>query len=131
MVGEIAAASSEQAQGIDQINKAVNEMNSVTQQVAANAEESASSSEELNAQAEQMKGYVAELSDIVGGNGHGEVNGHGVTRGKPGLQGTMTSVRQVSQRPVQDNKFLTHQQKAKGVAPEQVIPMEEGEFKDF
>ncbi|HVO68389.1 MAG TPA: methyl-accepting chemotaxis protein, partial [Syntrophales bacterium] len=42
LVGEIAAASQEQAQGIDQINKAVMEMDKVTQQTAANAEESAS-----------------------------------------------------------------------------------------
>jgi len=42
LVGEIAAASQEQSQGIDQINKAVAEMNSVTQQNAASAEELAS-----------------------------------------------------------------------------------------
>ena len=40
LVAEIAAASNEQAQGVDQINKAVSEMNKVTQQNAANAEES-------------------------------------------------------------------------------------------
>ena len=44
-MAEIAAASNEQALGVEQINKAVEEMNSVTQQVAANAEESASASE--------------------------------------------------------------------------------------
>ena len=41
LVAEIAAASGEQAQGIDQINRAAGEMDKVTQQVAANAEESA------------------------------------------------------------------------------------------
>ena len=41
LVSEIAAASREQAQGIDQVNKAVTEMDKVTQQNAANAEESA------------------------------------------------------------------------------------------
>lgn len=44
LVGEIAAASNEQAQGIDQGNKAVGEMDKVTRQNAANAEESASAS---------------------------------------------------------------------------------------
>jgi methyl-accepting chemotaxis protein len=39
LVGEIAAASKEQSQGIGQINKAVSEMNSVTQNNAASAEE--------------------------------------------------------------------------------------------
>jgi methyl-accepting chemotaxis protein len=67
LIGEIAAASNEQAQGIEQVNIAVMEMDKVTQQNAATAEESASASEELNAQAEEMKGYVARLAGLVGG----------------------------------------------------------------
>jgi methyl-accepting chemotaxis protein len=39
LMGEIAAASQEQSQGIDQVNKAMGDMNRVTQQNAANAEE--------------------------------------------------------------------------------------------
>jgi methyl-accepting chemotaxis protein len=46
LVAEIAAASGEQAQGIDQVNKAVSEMDQLTQQNAANAEESASAADE-------------------------------------------------------------------------------------
>lgn len=42
VMGQIAAASREQTQGIDQINKAVAEMNTVTQQNAASAQELAS-----------------------------------------------------------------------------------------
>jgi methyl-accepting chemotaxis protein len=67
LVNEIAAASQEQAQGVDQINKAVSQMDKVTQQNAAAAEESASASEELNAQAGSMKEVVGELVAIVGG----------------------------------------------------------------
>ncbi|MBI9093189.1 MAG: hypothetical protein JEZ12_28590, partial [Desulfobacterium sp.] len=69
LVGEIAAASREQAEGIGQINTAVTEMDKVVQQNAATAEESASASEEMNAQAEQMKNMVNELVAIVGGGG--------------------------------------------------------------
>jgi methyl-accepting chemotaxis protein len=69
LVGEIAAASSEQAQGIDNVNAAVSQMDKVTQQNAANAEESASASEELSAQAEQMNQIVQELVNLVGGSG--------------------------------------------------------------
>jgi len=68
LVAEIAAASNEQRQGIEQINTAVTEMDKVTQQNAANAEESASASEEMNAQAEQMQGVVDELVSLVGGS---------------------------------------------------------------
>jgi len=69
LVGEIAAASREQAEGIDQVNVAVADMDKVTQQNAANAEESASASEEMNGQAEQMKAMVDELVALVGGAG--------------------------------------------------------------
>jgi len=68
LVDELAAASNEQAQGIDQVNVAVTEMDKVVQSNAANAEESASASEEMSAQAEQMKSMVAELVTIVGGS---------------------------------------------------------------
>jgi len=66
LVAEIAAASNEQAQGIDQVNVAVAEMDKVVQGVAANAEESASASEEMDAQAVQMKDFVDELAKLVG-----------------------------------------------------------------
>ena len=66
LVGEIAAASTEQAQGIEQVNTAVSEMDKVVQQNASAAEESASASEEMNAQAEEMKAMVNELVDMVG-----------------------------------------------------------------
>ncbi len=49
LVGEIAAASQEQAQGIEQISKGISEMDKVVQRNAASAEESASASEEMNA----------------------------------------------------------------------------------
>ena len=67
LVGEIAAASTEQAKGIEQINQAVIEMDKVTQQNAASAEESASASEEMNAQAEEMHAIVNALVRVVGG----------------------------------------------------------------
>jgi methyl-accepting chemotaxis protein len=66
LIGEIAAASREQATGIDQVNQAVNQMDKVTQTNAANAEESAAASQELSAQAEQLRSCVVELSALVG-----------------------------------------------------------------
>lgn len=66
-VEEIASASSQQAQGIDQINSAVAQLDQVTQTNAANAEESASASEELNAQATELNGIVAQLVELVEG----------------------------------------------------------------
>jgi methyl-accepting chemotaxis protein len=66
LIGEIAAASQEQSQGIGQVNTAVSQMDKVTQSNAAAAEESASASEELAAQATQMTGVVGGLMDLVG-----------------------------------------------------------------
>ncbi len=69
LVSEIAVASGEQAEGIQQVNQAVTQMDTVTQQNAANSEESASASEQLNAQAENMLDTVYDLTRLVdGGN---------------------------------------------------------------
>jgi methyl-accepting chemotaxis protein len=69
LVGEIYAATNQQAHGIEQVNQAVAEMDKVTQQTAANAEESASASTDMSAQAEQMKMVVDELVALVGESG--------------------------------------------------------------
>ena len=138
LVGEVAAASNEQAQGIDQVNKAVAEMDKVVQQNAANAEESAAASEELNAQAEQMKSYVHELATVVGGNG-GKSDGRRLLsrysrkKGGENLGSVSTSIRpERSLAPVGKNA----NGKAQGMprpskmAPEKVIPFEE-DMSDF
>ncbi|HOG16668.1 MAG: Methyl-accepting chemotaxis protein I [Syntrophaceae bacterium PtaU1.Bin231] len=75
LIGEIAAASGRQAQGIEQVNSAMAEVDKVAQQNASNAEESSSSSEELKAQAAALKGVAGTLAQIVGGNGHGAFQG--------------------------------------------------------
>jgi methyl-accepting chemotaxis protein len=55
LIGEIASASKEQAEGIAQINQGLSQVDQVTQQVTANSEESASASEELSSQSLQLK----------------------------------------------------------------------------
>ena len=67
LVGEIAAASKEQASGISQVNTAVTQMDKVTQSNAATAEESAAAAEELSAQAETLQLNVGTLQQLVGG----------------------------------------------------------------
>ena len=66
LVDEVEASSREQAQGIEQIAKAVAQMDEVTQRTAASAEESASASEELNAQSRALVAVVEELRTMVG-----------------------------------------------------------------
>jgi len=66
LIAEISAASKEQSEGINQVNKAVGDMDSVAQQNAANAEESAGAAEEMNAQTEKLKTMIKELNNMVG-----------------------------------------------------------------
>ena len=123
LVGEIAAASNEQAQGIEQTNKAVSEMDKVVQQNAANAEESASASEEMNAQAEQMKGIVGELVSLIGGSSK-----DAAVKDVSARRTAITTVNKAM--PIHAMEANT-EQKAKEVSPEQVIPMDDADFKDF
>ena len=67
LAAEVASASKEQFQGIEQVNIAVAQMDKATQSNAASAEESAAAAEELNAHAETLKQSVAELLHLVGG----------------------------------------------------------------
>lgn len=55
LVQDIAAASIEQSQGADQINKAIQQLSQVTQGNASAAEEMSSNAEELNSQAEELR----------------------------------------------------------------------------
>jgi methyl-accepting chemotaxis protein len=59
MVGEMAAASNEQAQGIAQISQGLAQIDQVTQQNTATAEETAAAAEELSGQAAELRGFVA------------------------------------------------------------------------
>ena len=80
LIGQISAASGEQAQGIEQVSKAVTDIDKMTQQNAGNAEESAGASRQLSAQAAQMGTVVYQLVSLVGekntsGNGSGGMPG--------------------------------------------------------
>jgi len=67
IMGEIAAASSEQSAGIDQVNNAITSMDEVTQQNAALVEEAAAAAESLVEQAVTLMDTVNEFK-LNGGN---------------------------------------------------------------
>jgi len=129
LVEEIAAASEEQSRGISQVNLAVSEMDKVTQSTAANAEESSAAAEELNAQAEQMKVLVGDLVAVVGGNSRAAL---------AGAEGSLlAATRPAKRRPAAatDAKGLqlrlADRRPPKVSLAESLIPLREGEFKDF
>lgn len=131
LAAEVAAASSEQAQGIEQVTVAVAQMNRVTQSNAANAEESASASEELSAQAAQLDDMVDQLVRMVQGAGvgaeqHSEAAVHAAGGSATHRHRTFSGVDEVAfgtaapaaARPV-------------AVRPDEVIPLDDSDFRDF
>ncbi len=70
LISEITSASREQAQGTEQVNRAVGEMDKVVQRNAANAEETASASHQLDAQTEGLKELVTTLLVLIEGTNY-------------------------------------------------------------
>jgi methyl-accepting chemotaxis protein len=134
LMTEIATASAEQSQGIDQLNTAVAEMDKVVQQNAANAQESAHLSEEMRTQALEMKEYVDDLLTLVGGARQAATGGD-IER-KPPAQEKLTKQHPVrasaSSRAKRANGRAAPEPegKPKAARPEQVIPFKE-DFPDF
>jgi len=139
LVGEIAAVSNEQAQGIEQINQAVMKIERVIQQNSANAEESASASEAMNAQAEQMKQFVHALTVILEGGFNGINQPHSLlvegSNGRRsvtvGSQGRIAHSRSLPAMTALGNGKKQPVGEFKGVSPEQMIPLKEGRLKKF
>jgi len=66
IMSEIATASKQQNDGIEQANQAINEIDSVTQQNAASAEQSASAAAVLSEQAAHLDAVISELLRHLG-----------------------------------------------------------------
>ena len=142
LVSEIASASAEQASGIDQVNQAVRQMDQVVQQSAAGSEESASAAEELGALAMSMKETVEQLVTLVQGSGNGTAL----------HSNTAPKYKQTGARKSQSNHNSSHRSTAVGSGrtgtrpksialdskshgpskrPEDVFPLDDGDFSDF
>jgi methyl-accepting chemotaxis protein len=78
VVSDIAAASAEQAAGIEQVNKALTQMDEVTQQNSALVEENAATAKTLEHQSSAMNEEVSvfRVSDTDAQRGQGRVDGH-------------------------------------------------------
>ncbi|MDX9974089.1 MAG: methyl-accepting chemotaxis protein, partial [FCB group bacterium] len=135
LVGEVSAATQEQAKGIAQVNIAVSQMDNLTQANAASSEETASASEELSAQANELDSMVGEL--------HAIVNGAALRKGRDDTRGTMAeplgAARQTSPRPypvaadsrTQTKTFGRHGEPKEMLKPEEIIPLDKEELDDF
>jgi methyl-accepting chemotaxis protein len=128
LVSEIAAASKEQAQGIEQVNTGVAEMDKVVQQNAANAEESASASEELSSQAQELNAMVEELLAIVGGAA--QTQRTATRRSAPRATHRPPIAAQApAQAPAR--KRLADKAPSRPTKPEEVIPLDDDDLSQF
>ncbi len=142
VIAEVTTASTEQAEGIEQINSGVAQLNSVTQGNAANAEQSASASEELSAQSQEMDSAVARLVELIEGQ-----NGARTTH-RPPKSGTKKPAQPMQQRSAEkkaarkedhaiarDNGSVKHDPAAKTIPAkpkaEEVIPLDDSDWDDF
>jgi len=143
LVGEIAVASNEQANGIGQLNTSMGEMDSVVQRTAANAEESAAAAEQLSAMASQMEEYVGELLALAGGmtarENKGRSSGRDMPAGAPALKRPPLAGAGKAQAPKKTAPALTGPAVQEKAAPgpgkkqnaAEVIPFGDDDFKDF
>lgn len=131
LLAEIAAASKEQSQGIDQVNTAVGDVDKVTQQNAANAQESSSAAIELSSQASQMKVMVEDLLGLISGRTQ-KARKQEVGRSKVLVtaEQPMTPAATASPAP-KPNAWKQPAPSLKKRTPEQVIPLDHEDFKDF
>lgn len=129
LLGEVSTASKEQSTGIDQINTAVAQMDKVTQSNAANSEEAASASEELSAQASELGEMVNELVKVIGGSAIKKAqNGHKKQRARIDAAERRTRRTETAKSVVPAHPAS---KPARVVDPEQVIPLDDNDLKEF
>ncbi|MBN1943589.1 MAG: methyl-accepting chemotaxis protein, partial [Phycisphaerae bacterium] len=128
LIDEIAAASEEQTQGIEQVNTAVCQMEQMTQRNAANAEESASAAAELQGQAMQVDRAVRELLTVVHG---GATTSQQPSAGKPKFVPQRAKPQRAAKsHPASPATKNASQKKAPDHA-EEVFPLEDKELAEF
>lgn len=131
LVNEVAAASNEQAQGIDQINQSVTQLDQLTQQTAANSEQSAAAAEELNAQAAELSSLVTRFQLRDGTKAPASPVWNEALKPAAKQPTTAPSVARKKPEAAPQKRPARVNGKALTPRPEQLIPLDEEDFKDF
>ncbi len=122
LVADIAMASNEQTQGVDQTNEALGQVEQVTQGNTSNAEESASAAEELSSQAAHLKQMLGRFQLKADTNG--------VKQAKMLSSGKPKERREQEWGTAQPKKKKSGNEGAE-VRPEEVIALDDDDFADF
>jgi len=139
LIAEISAASQEQSKGISQISLAISELDKVTQQNAAAAEESDSTAKELTGDTAQVDNHIKDLVKVVNGSGsYVATSSSSSSRDtskllRPSTGGSGSKFLPVRQKHAAATTALAPSKKGRGkeVDPNQIIPMDDDDFKDF
>lgn len=128
LVDEIAAASREQANGISQINRSVQEIDRVVQQVSTGSEETASAARLMQDQAEELAAILEELVTLTGIGSTMEKGPAPVIRPSIGSSSKPAPTRQAARpapRPAPHTPAPRTAPSPKEVRPEDVIPFDD------
>ncbi len=126
LISEIASATNEQAQGVDQVNTAVAQMDKVTQSNSATAEQSAAAAADLSRQSENLNGLIQGLAGLVYGDTRSNGNGQ-VALANRSAGFTPPAYQQSARRTVPASRAALPAPKASGgkvMKPAQVIPID-------
>lgn len=110
LINQVKNGTSEQREGILQLNQAMSEIDGVVQSNAASAEESAASSEELSAQAEEVSSIVRNLASFIGidmnelGYHHEPVSQHITYTSQPKWESTHSAKVKIHAKQTQVNE---------------------------
>ncbi|HET7754427.1 MAG TPA: methyl-accepting chemotaxis protein [Anaeromyxobacteraceae bacterium] len=142
IVAEISATAKEQSTGIGQVNGAVGQMDRVTQQNAANSEESSSAAQELSGQAQELAAMVAsfKLQGQAAPPHHAGPKPVAPKPAAPRSQKTERPKVTFTARPAPRARATLAPKPLNGangtngalrLRPEDVIPLDDTDFKDF
>ncbi len=124
LVGEIAAASNEQAQGILEIGQGLEQIDKVTQQNTANAEETAAAAEELSGQARELNALLTRFK--LKGVSESRVPAAAKVRKPLTKTGSIEKRAPLKKLPQSTHKDSTEQHKM--LNPSDVIALDDDEF---
>jgi methyl-accepting chemotaxis protein len=140
LVGEVSAASNEQAQGIAQISQGLGQIDQVTQQNTATAEETAAAAEELSSQAEELRNVISQFKltsrdEAAGGETAGSKRMQAgrpkrelSPASKPAKEGTHKSSLPPPALPTVGGWESMEKKSAKPASNEEIISLEDKEF---